>query len=85
MGPANITRPLRNDVIARRRLYEPKAEQRVWSINVLVVDDDAADTSLILNVLKRHPNVSATHAIDEPAQIAFALPLALGKPCTGNG
>ena len=66
MGPTNISHPLWNDVVARRRLYEPKAEQRAWAINVMVVDDDAADTSLILNVLKRHPNVSSTHAIDAP-------------------
>jgi len=39
---------------------------RLWSINVLVVEDDAADSSLILNALLRHPNVSAAHAADSP-------------------
>jgi CheY-like chemotaxis protein len=42
----------------------------VWSLNVLLVDDDLADTTLILNVLKRHPNVSNAYATDAPE---FAL------------
>ena len=39
---------------------------RLWGINVLLVEDDAADTSLILSALQRHPNVSAAHAADTP-------------------
>ncbi|MBV9511733.1 MAG: response regulator [Caulobacteraceae bacterium] len=31
-----------------------------------MVEDDAADSSLILNALLRHPNVSAAHAADSP-------------------
>ena len=37
-----------------------------WSINVLLVDDDPADTSLTLNALQRHPDVAAAHAMDDP-------------------
>jgi len=44
--------------------------RRVWSLNVLLIDDDAADTSLILNVLKRHPQVTSAQATDAPE---FAL------------
>jgi CheY-like chemotaxis protein len=40
--------------------------RRVWSLNVLVIDDDVADTELILSVLKRHPDVSAVRAADSP-------------------
>jgi two-component system chemotaxis response regulator CheY len=53
-------------------LYHPQARnelrppQNNWNINVLVVEDDPADTSLILNVLRRHPGVSSAHAIDSP-------------------
>jgi len=35
-----------------------------WSINVLLVDDDAADAALIMHALKRHPDVA--HAMDSP-------------------
>ena len=38
-----------------------------WSINILVVEDDEADTSLILNALKRHEDVAAAHAINKPS------------------
>jgi DNA-binding response OmpR family regulator len=45
---------------------EPPRPRRVWALNVLLVDDDAADTALIMNVLKRHPNVSTALATDAP-------------------
>jgi CheY-like chemotaxis protein len=50
----------------RRAPIEKRALRRVWSLNVLLVDDDAADTALILSVLKRHPNVSNAYATDAP-------------------
>jgi CheY-like chemotaxis protein len=37
-----------------------------WSINLLVVDDDPADTSLILDALQRHTDVAAARAMDNP-------------------
>jgi DNA-binding response OmpR family regulator len=49
---------------------EPRPERgptrRVWAIDVLLIEDDPADTSLILDVLKRHPNVSSSQAVAEP-------------------
>src|ERR1700679_1594704 len=57
--------------------FEPRSPSRTWSLNVLLIDDDVADTCLILNVLKRHPQVSAAHATDAPD---FALrQLAMGR------
>jgi DNA-binding response OmpR family regulator len=50
--------------------FQPRSPVRTWSLNVLLIDDDAADTSLILNALRRHPQVSAAHATDAPE---FAL------------
>jgi CheY-like chemotaxis protein len=38
----------------------------VWSVNVLLVDDDAADTMLVLDILKRHPEVSTARASNAP-------------------
>jgi len=57
--------------------FEPRSPNRTWSLNVLLIDDDAADTHLILNVLRRHPQVSTAHATDAPE---FALrQLAMGR------
>ena len=57
---------------------ETRRTGRVWNLNVLLVDDDVADTALIMNVLTRHPNVSNAHATDAPE---FALrQLAKGSP-----
>jgi DNA-binding response OmpR family regulator len=53
-----------------RACFEPRVPRRVWSLNVLLVEDDAADSALILDVLKRHPHVSTALATDSPQ---FAL------------
>lgn len=37
-----------------------------WNLNVLLVEDDLADTSLILDVLNRHPKVASAHAVAAP-------------------
>ena len=52
--------------VGKPTYIEPRLARRVWSINVLLVEDDAADTALILDVLKRHPDVSAARASDTP-------------------
>jgi CheY-like chemotaxis protein len=49
----------------RKKVGSPPSLDR-WSINVLLVEDDMADTSLILNVLRRHANVSTAHASNAP-------------------
>jgi putative two-component system response regulator len=55
------------DETARRKPRpDPRPGRRVWNVNVLLVEDDAADTSLILGVLKRHPGVASAEASDEP-------------------
>jgi CheY-like chemotaxis protein len=64
--PATPSSSLCDAPFKRQSRFEPRPPLRVWSINVLLVEDDAADTSLILNVLKRHPNVSTAHAADAP-------------------
>jgi CheY-like chemotaxis protein len=43
-----------------------QARQRSWNINVLLVDDDPADTVVILNVLHRHPDVATAQAVPAP-------------------
>jgi CheY-like chemotaxis protein len=56
----------RNGAFRAQPRYEPGLAPRAWNINVLLVEDDAADTNLILNVLQRHPKVSTTHAVAAP-------------------
>ena len=48
--------------------FDVAPPRRIWTINVLVVDDDEADTALIVDALKRHPGVSATRSSDNPEQ-----------------
>jgi DNA-binding response OmpR family regulator len=50
---------------SRTRCAPPTA-RRLFSLNVLVVDDDAADVSLILDVLRRNRDVSSAHAARAP-------------------
>ncbi len=47
-------------------LNDARAPLALWNINVLLVDDDEADASLILSVLQRHPDVASAHAINRP-------------------
>jgi CheY-like chemotaxis protein len=56
----------RNDAFRTRPWDEPRPSQQAWNISVLLVEDDPADTSLILNVLRRHPKVSTTQAVAAP-------------------
>jgi DNA-binding response OmpR family regulator len=58
--------PSRDERMRPAPRFQPRPTRKVWSLNVLLVDDDQADTSLILNVLRRHPNVSRVHASDAP-------------------
>ena len=60
--------------------FEPRSPNRTWSLNVLLIDDDVADTCLILNVLKRHPQVSAAHATDAPEFALRQLEMGRLKP-----
>jgi CheY-like chemotaxis protein len=43
-----------------------RAVQRIWYINVLVVDDDAADSSLITHALQLNEGVAAVRALANP-------------------
>ncbi len=51
-------------------LPDRRGRRRAWGVDVLVVDDDAADTALILTALNRNPQVTSARATDAPE---FAL------------
>lgn len=68
---------------ARRRRAprsDPQPSQQVRKLNVLLVDDDPADSSLILSVLVRHPNVASTQAVDSPVYALRQLAAGYRKP-----
>jgi len=63
-----------------RRGSRPQPAQQVWRLNVLLVDDDPADTSLILSVLVRHPGVATARAVDAPVLALRQLLAGYRKP-----
>jgi len=55
------------DASARRRVHaDARSAPRPSGIDVLVVEDDAADTNLILKALEQHPGVLDAQASDAP-------------------
>lgn len=67
MAPDATSSLLEDGKLRSRSRMKPRPERKVWSINVLLVEDDVADTSLILNVLRRHPGVANVQASNSPA------------------
>jgi CheY-like chemotaxis protein len=61
-------------------LFEADPARRIWTINVLLVDDDVADTSLIIDALKRHPGVSAFRTSNAPHSVLHELAEGRIKP-----
>jgi CheY-like chemotaxis protein len=55
-----------NDAGDQPWMFDIEAPMARWCINILVVEDDPADTSLILSALKHHPDVASAHAMDRP-------------------
>jgi CheY-like chemotaxis protein len=45
---------------------DPPPDRRLGKLDILLVDDDPADTSLILSALAFHPDVAAVRAVDAP-------------------
>jgi two-component system sensor histidine kinase ChiS len=62
---------------APRSRRRPRAALNAWAINVLLVEDDPADSAIVLDVLNRHPNVAAASAFNAPDTALFHL--ATGK------
>lgn len=63
-----------------RKTLRPRVLQQVWSIDVLVVEDDEADASLIQNVLRKHPNVGAAVTSTAPDMALFELATGRMRP-----
>jgi CheY-like chemotaxis protein len=64
----------------RPRPHRPRPAQKVWRLNVLIVDDDPADTSLILSVLVRHPSVATVRSVEAPILALRQLLVGYRKP-----
>ena len=54
--------------------------EAAWSIDVLVVDDDEADTCLIMDVLRRHPRIGEAVSIACPDEALFLLAQGWRRP-----
>jgi len=46
-------------VATPRRVVHPRSALNAWRINVMLVDDDEADASLVIDILNRHRNVGS--------------------------
>jgi CheY-like chemotaxis protein len=55
----------------RARLPQPRSEK--WKLGVLLIEDDAADSALVVDVLKRHARVREVRAFDTPEVALFQL------------
>lgn len=64
----------------RRSRMEPGANAQAWNISVLLVEDDAADTNLILDVLKRNASVCSAAATDRPELALRELAAGRSRP-----
>lgn len=61
-----ISNAQNGELANQRRADRPRVAYRMWSIDILLVEDDEADRTLILDVLKRNQHVGNVHAIDAP-------------------
>jgi DNA-binding response OmpR family regulator len=50
----------------RERRIDPGPASQTRKLNVLLIDDDPADTSLIISVLANHPKVATVRTVDAP-------------------
>lgn len=46
--------------------WRPRVVDRIWSLDVMTVDDDSADASLILHALRRNVQVRSVSAYTDP-------------------
>lgn len=61
------------DVGAPDRHIPPRIIEFAWSLDVMVVEDDAADTSLILDVLRRNTGVRQVWSFEDPEAALLSL------------
>src|SRR5262249_54875679 len=65
---------------AARPVARPRAATNAWRISVLLVDDDAADANLVLDILQHHPKVGAADAFAEPDKALAELSSGRRRP-----
>jgi DNA-binding response OmpR family regulator len=68
------------DAVRREPRAQPRPAQQTWRLNALLVDDDPADTSLVLGILARHPNIATARAVDSPVLALRQLLAGYRKP-----
>jgi len=66
MDTAIFSTSPRRGIFRREPRPEAPPPRQASNVNILLVEDDPADISLILNALRRHPLVSTVSAADAP-------------------
>jgi CheY-like chemotaxis protein len=61
------------DAEAPDRPIRPRVIEFAWSLDVMVVEDDAADTSLMLDVLRRNMGVRQVWSFEDPEAALLSL------------
>ena len=75
-----VREPEEDQELAPRGKRRPRIAFNAWAINVLVIEDDPADASIVLDVLRRHPNVASANAFQEPDTALFHLATGRYRP-----
>lgn len=60
-------------IFVPKHLARPGLTKSDWRANVLLVEDDDADTELIVDALRRNPDVRSIAARSQPAETLFEL------------
>lgn len=62
-----------NDIVIMNDTWRPPLSRNVWRVNVLVVDDDPADTQLIARALRNNPDVREVVTCNSPVKTLLDL------------
>lgn len=73
MGLSNPTDMSESESDRPARRKRPRLTGFAWSLDVMVIEDDAADSSLILDVLRKNPGVRQVWAYEEPENALLSL------------
>ncbi|HVY87196.1 MAG TPA: response regulator [Caulobacterales bacterium] len=77
---ADLTPDPESKAPALRLVEKPRSSERAWTIDILLVDDDEADCSLILSALRGDPRVNNVTATNAPDAVLFDIATGRVRP-----
>jgi CheY-like chemotaxis protein len=80
MAQSSVVQADKNVVRALSAMVRPPLARSVWRANILVVEDDAADTRLILRALKANPDVAEVVTRNLPGRALLELAAGRFRP-----